>query len=150
MPFPFTNGDVLNASDLNAIGTTTAFTPSWTNLTPGSATENWHYARVNDLVVVTGMTTFAADTSVGGAVEMDLPVTNNGGSGGIQHGLARFFDTGGTIIIGGIQLTSIRALFLPYTAGGTFVARGSQMNTTYPFTWATGDTVAVQFVYQRA
>lgn len=134
----------------HTIGERSAFTPSWTNLTPGAATETWHYVRVNDFVSVVGSTVFAADTSVTGLVEMDLPVGTQGAAGGVQHGICRFFDTGGLLAIGGVQMTSTKAGFYPYTAGGTYVARGSGMNTTYPFTWATGDALTVEFVYHIA
>ena len=40
-PFPFTSGNILNASELNAIGDWTAFTPTWGNVTlGGSGTTN--------------------------------------------------------------------------------------------------------------
>ena len=147
----FVAGQVLTAAELNAIGERTQFTPSWTNLTPGAATETWHYIQVNDFVCVIGTTVFAADTSVTGSVEMDLPVGTQGAASGIQHGITRFLDSSASLlVVGGVQMSTTKAAFYPYTAGGTYVGRGSAMNITNPFTWATGDTLSVQFVYHIA
>ena len=50
-PYPFASGAVLTAAQLNAIGDYTAFTPTWSNVTPGgSATNAGFYAEVNECV----------------------------------------------------------------------------------------------------
>ena len=49
-PFDFSAGAVLTAAQLNQIGDFESWTPTWTNLTVGSATVQAQYAQVNELV----------------------------------------------------------------------------------------------------
>ena len=49
-PFDFTAGAVLTAAQLNQIGDFESFTPSWTNLTVGDATQQAKFAQVNEIV----------------------------------------------------------------------------------------------------
>ena len=48
-PFDFSAGAVLTAAQLNQIADFETFTPSWTNITVGNATNSGVYAQVNEL-----------------------------------------------------------------------------------------------------
>jgi hypothetical protein len=83
-PFDFTSGSVITAAELNAIGDFDTWTPSWTNITPNSATVEAYYARVNELVFWQLEFIGAADTVYGTSTpfQFSLPsdapaVTNN-------------------------------------------------------------------------
>ena len=49
-PFDFTAGNTLTAAQLNQIGDFESFTPSWTNVTVGNATQQGKFAQVNEIV----------------------------------------------------------------------------------------------------
>ena len=155
-PFPFTSGQVLTAAQLNGIGEVTAFTPSWTNLTPGNATETWYYTRVQRLVYVYGDTTFGSTTSIGGSVSLSVPVGTIAGVGavvGTPIGRVRCTSiaVGPLFVMGIVQIQgSTTVSFQAEEVGTTFVERGGGISTSYPFTWATGDRINAFFTYQIA
>jgi hypothetical protein len=70
----FSSGDVLTAADLNVIGTWTAFTPSWTNLTVGDATQSAQYSVINEICHVHGFIDFGSTTTITGSVYFAAPV----------------------------------------------------------------------------
>jgi len=142
-------------AQLEALGTATAFTPSWTNLTPGNATETWYYTQVNDLVHVFGDTLFGSTTSVTGNVSLTLPVGSisvGGSLAGTPVGRVRFTDSSPITLIMGVWQVSTTTTVAPMAelAGATYVVRGSQIGTSYPFTWTTSDRISGAFTYQIA
>jgi len=148
---------VYDGSAWNTIGggSATAFTPSWTNLTPGNATESWYYVQIGDFVHVYGDTTFGSTTSVGGPVVMAVPVGSISGGGavtGTPLGRFRLTDTdaGPALIMATAQSQATVIGIYPELASGTYVVRGSSVSTTYPFTWATSDRISGFFAYQIA
>ena len=76
-PFDFTAGAVLTAAQLNQIGDFESFSPSWTNLTVGDATQEAKFAQVNEIVYF--QVEFIAGSSSsfgsGSAHQFALPVT---------------------------------------------------------------------------
>jgi hypothetical protein len=75
-PFPFTALNILNASDLNAIGETeTDWTPTFsTGVTVGNGTASGFYQRVNDFVIVQGNFVLGSTSAITGDVRVDVPV----------------------------------------------------------------------------
>jgi len=77
-PFDFSSGAVITAAQLNAIADFESWTPSWTNLTVGSATVQAQYAQINELVFWQLEFTGASDTvySTSGPFQFTLPVNS--------------------------------------------------------------------------
>jgi hypothetical protein len=149
-PFPFTAGQVLTAAELNGIGEYAAYTPTFTNLTVGNGTVAFRFCQVNEFVHVEGGVTFGSTTSITGAVSLTLPVTGTGDTFNFQ-GLARLRDNStGTSFQGVVFFNSTTAIEIrPSVVSGTNIAT-TFLSSTVPFTWATNDTIRVQFVYEAA
>jgi len=132
-------------SQLEALGSATAFTPSWANLTPGNATEEFYYAITNNVMTVMGEITFGSTTSVGGAIGMTLPASATmydvrGPMGGVLY-----LDTDGPDYDGVIRpLGTTLMRFYFYTVSGSNIVTTS-VDATSPFTWATDDSIRVGF-----
>lgn len=159
-----TAGSVLTASrynqdvieNLNVIGGAwTAYTPTWTNLTVGNATQESHYIAAGKLYIVRVKLTFGSTTSISTIPEFTLP---NGVSyrsvntNVTPFGLGMMFDDSasqahGCVITGGTAVT--RARFLLQTSGGTYVGFGAA-TATAPFTWTTSDRLEGQFMFEAA
>ena len=77
-PFDFSAGAVLTAAQLNQIADLETWTPTWTNLTPNSATVQAQYAQINELVFWQLEFTGASDTvySTSGPYQFTLPVNS--------------------------------------------------------------------------
>jgi hypothetical protein len=72
----FTAGQVLTAAELNAIGTWTAFTPSFTNFTLGDGTvDEAQYAQINNIVLVNVQVTMGTTSVMGTNPSFTSPVT---------------------------------------------------------------------------
>lgn len=150
-PFPFSGGAVLLASQLNAIGEWTAFTPSWTNLTVGNGAQTFNYAQVNEIVHVQFRLTLGSTSSVGSSPYFALPVASSGYVTYHSLGVAAFYDVGTAVYVG----------FVAYFAAGDSailrrsVVSGSNLSSAglssvNPFTWTTGDQMMGQFTYRAA
>jgi hypothetical protein len=150
-PFPFTAGQVLTAAQMNGIGeAAVSFTPTWSGLTVGNATQVWRYQRVNKLVFVYGSTTFGSTTSVTGIIQFQPPIAAVAPVATLYHGDVWLDDTG-TGTIAGMMLQTTATNFYPcyFNNAGAFETV-SAMTSTAPFTWATGDSIRVQFFYEAA
>lgn len=140
-PFPFSSGQVLTAAQLNSIGEATAFTPSWTNFTPGNATESWHYVQVNEWLFFAGQTILGSTSSVTGQIEFDFPVGTQVSLGGTICGQAAYIDLSPLgIFMGHVDQNASKIRFEVMTAGGTYVQRAVIASGT-PFTWTTSDII---------
>lgn len=140
----------LTAAELNAIGTYTAYTPTWTNLTVGNATQTFAYAQLNDMVHVFGRITLGSTSVVGTNPTMTLPVNRDSaylaviGTGTLQDvGTGTYLmyplsNAAGSVII-------FRA---DHTVGSTVIEGSVAANS--PFVWTTGDVMQVNFWYRSA
>jgi len=145
-PFPFTSGQVLTAAQLNSIGEATAFTPSWTNLTPGNATETWYYTQVNELVLVQGITVLGSTSSITGTVYLAPPV----GSLLVTNPMAgELYCVGTDLRVGMVQLTPSGLSPQVFTVDGSYINRAT-VDATEPFTWASGNSLRMSVIYQLA
>jgi len=138
-PFPFTSGQVLTAAQLNSIGEVTAFTPSWTNFTPGNATESWHYVQMNEWLFFAGATTLGSTSSVTGSFRFAIPVGSQVSDDIVIAG-SGYLNQGGTYALSHMDVTSGNLRWLVSTAGGTNVSIGT-ISATSPWTWGTGDVI---------
>ena len=138
------------------LGTYSAFTPTFANLTVGNGTSSARYSRVNNVVNYYGYFVLGSTSAVTGAVNITLPVTANAiyaGINGIPMGDLEMFDTsastwykGEVFSIGSTTVTRTRI----WTIAGSNVVNNSSPNATAPMTWATGDQFLWNITYEAA
>ena len=148
-PFDFSAGAVLTAAQLNQIGDFEAWTPSFTNLTPNSATVQAQYAQVNELVFWQLEFTGASDTvySSTGPFQFTLPVTAVSDLTYVPMGTGWLRpDTGGTIFFGQVIGTSgTTASIYSFGANLTFLYANVTKNNA-PATWLTSGNLADMYL----
>ena len=137
-------GHTLNAVDGLQIGgvaqgVATAFTPSWTNFTPGNAVESWHYVRVNNLLYFGGVTILGTTSSVTGFMEMDFPVGTQVSTDGAPAGQASYGMTG-LAAYGQLDQQASDLRFFVSTAGSTYVQQ-ALTSATVPATWTSTNSI---------
>lgn len=128
------------------------YTPTWTNLTVGNATQNFRYLRVGKGVFVIGSLTWGSTTSatVSGFV-FTLPITSATGSSSQYWGTVSYLDSGTEEYVGSMKMgsTTTMGLRVPNVAG-TYATSGNTANSLTPFTWTTNDALFVSFFYEAA
>ena len=137
------------------VGTYTAFTPTVNNLTVGNGTLTSAYCQANKLVHYYGKLVFGSTTTFGvGNVSFTFPINPTVGglspfsfttvgtvshsdvsAGGSYTGLAQI-NAGGTAFFPSVQNTA-----------GTY-ASWSNISSTIPMTWATGDVIFWDTIYR--
>jgi hypothetical protein len=136
------------------IGTYTAYTPTFTNLTVGNGVLSSAYCRVNDFVHVYGRLTLGSTSAITGTVLATFPVNVNGAltNDAAIYGIAQFRDLSTNAIYPGVvcfagnsTVFALRAQL----ANGTYLTQVAAA-TTSPFTWATGDFMAWNLYYRAA
>ena len=127
-------------------GTYSAYTPSWTNLTVGNGTVIARYTNVGKFVHGYVRFTLGSTSSIGSSPKFSLPSTPQTG-GLMNYGYGMYEDTG-TANVAAYVTNDANLLILRYTTSAT----GSigSITSTAPFTWTTGDGIAIQFVYEEA
>ncbi len=128
------------------------YTPSWTNLTVGSATVTAQFQLMGNTVFTHGSIAFAANTSISGDVRFTPPISTVAYPGGnvTTLGNTQFFDSG-TAVYSGI-VSSYNGTTLQLVAIG---AAGSYINlvalsSSIPFTWTTNDRINWLATYRIA
>ena len=149
-PFPFVANTVLTAAQLNGIGEVLTFTPTTTNLTLGNGTLNANYVRVQKLVYVQINLVFGSTTAFTGAPSFTLPVTA-AASRQALNSMCSMLDSGVTVYLGGVQITTTLAYPFVSVASGTYLNTPTQnVSATVPMTWTTSDDFRMLFVYEAA
>lgn len=154
-PFPFTGGNILNASDLNAIGEVESYTPSFASgVTVGNGTLLGRYVRINDLVVSWAYFQLKSTSAITGDVAVSVPVSITGGFS-VELAVSTecyFIDIStGTRWLGMARDSSGDNVFLRYARQSTAAAAGNFANniaSTLPFTWATNDFIVWHHTYR--
>lgn len=113
-----------------------AFTPSWNNLTVGNATEAWYKCYREGDLLIRGQTTLGSTSSVDGIVSMTLPDSRTCDAGG-GGGIAVFNDVGTQLYAAGFDA-------YPSATSAVFTHATGIMGPSSPFTWTTGDVIAVR------
>lgn len=143
------NGDQLGTTG----GAYTAFTPTWTNLTVGNATQIARYSQIGKNVKGYIFLTLGSTSSVGTIPTVTLPVTASSNiipaSDYATIGQIRM-NAGGTMV-NGITLINTSGIILPVVlnAAGTY-ATDNGLTATVPATWATGNYIRITFEYEAA
>lgn len=160
----FSPGNVLTAAQMNAIGENLdaigdpwiAYTPTWTNLTVGNATQNSAYMNAGTLYLVRINLLWGSTTSISGVPEFTLPgsVSVNAnyhatfvfGVGSLQDASAGL-DFQSPIMRS--STTAARLRFLSTNTAGTYAA-ADQVSATIPFTWTTSDRLSCTVFFEAA
>ena len=147
-------GQVLTASELNAVGAWTAFTPTLTNVTLGTGSSNTgQYSLLNKTLFMRGKFVLGTSGSVTGGITIAMPTGTmavtptmqwqpNGSAVLTDSGVASYF------AVGLQSTTSLLALYVVNSAG-TY-ASVTATSGTVPFTWAVNDYCEWAFTIQVA
>lgn len=133
--------------NLKAIGDPwTAYTPTLSNWTLGNGTLTGFYLQAGKLVIGKVFLTLGSTTTPSGNLVISLPVAKltEAGQTTPLHGNALAFDTSGsaTNIVFPAHSTTTAMRF--YTAAAGLVT------ATVPWTWANGDQLNADFMYEAA
>ena len=157
----FSPGNVLTAAQMNAIGENlnaiggawTSYTPTWTGLTVGNATQDSRYIKAGRLVVMQMKLTFGSTTSVTGTPEFTVPVALDGSYTAFSPvGNAHYLDSSAdngffSNLVPNVGLTGVRC-FVTLTSGTH--AQAQNVSSIVPFTWAVSDVMQGLLVYEAA
>jgi hypothetical protein len=137
-------------------GAWTSYTPTWTNLTVGDATQTSAYINAGKLYIVRIGLEFAGNTSISGIPEFTLP---DGVSVNAGYPVAYCFAYGALRDVSlGVSFTSpilrsgataARLRFGTINTSSSYAAADIVSNTI-PFTWAINDRIEGQFVFEAA
>jgi hypothetical protein len=136
------------------IGTYTAYTPTWTNLTVGNGVVSSAYCRVNDFVHFYGKFTFGSTSAISGTVLANFPVNVNSAfmNDASIYGVAQYRDISTSTLYPGLAtFAGNNTLFTlrVQIASGTYLTQ-TGVTGSAPFTWATGDFMAWNLYYRAA
>ena len=136
------------------LGTYTAYTPTFTNLTVGNGTVAAQYCTVNKFVHTFGSLTFGSTTAFTGTAFFSLPVVTVAaemGASGMVLGTVTYTTAAGSTTKGtvnGVGNTTGAVLWVATTSGSYEGQTGP--SATIPFTWATGDKIQWNISYKAA
>lgn len=131
----------------------TSWSPSWTNLTIGSATVSGAYFQIGKIVHGRLNVIFAADTSITGTPTFTLPVTSISypGTAALNIlGVMQILDSGTAVHTGSIVWASTTtAQFRYFSVSGSLVV-ATTITSTAPMTWTTNDVIGISITYEAA
>ena len=137
--------------------TWTAYTPTWTNLTPGNGTVDFKYCQIDKFVAVLGNFKLGSTSSVSGSISFTTPVTMAAPTVSVNtmpRGTASLRDVGVDVYSGLIYYATTTTVGLGYWGQAGTSANGPilQLSTSSsaPFTWANTDEIGVEFIFQAA
>lgn len=129
----------------------TAFTPSWTNLTPGSgATNAGAWTSIGKTVMFRVRVTLGTSPSVGSGVSFVLPVNLHGG---YHTGQRQVIGTASADDANGSGWPGVTVPFSASTVGARFINTGSGgihsgITSSFPFTWVATDSLFLEGTYE--
>lgn len=130
-----------------------SWTPTWTNLTVGDATQASKYTRVGNTVIYRVSLIFGSTTSMGTGPYFTLPVTSVSPSGTANVpniGTLRQYESGGTTYSGLVGWRSTTTgLLLTFAVSGSNVIE-STITSSVPFSWGNLDEIYAQGFYEAA
>lgn len=142
----FSAGQILTAAQLNGLATWedwTAFTPTYTNVTLGTGPTNVaRYCRVGRLIRAEYSLTLGTGGSVSSTIVASLPVAAQGVT--VPHK--------GTAV--GLQGSTRRSAMCDLNSVNDFIYiqsdNGALWAAAAPFTWAAGNILRTEIVYEAA
>lgn len=122
------------------------FTPTWTGITLGNAVQSCRYTRVGTTITAIISLTLGSTSAVTGLFDFTVPIDFSNNAVTYQAlGAATLIDTSS----GGAGRYPATALILSVGSNRVmFVANAGQATNTVPFTWADGDKITCQIVYE--
>ncbi len=131
-----------------------AWTPSWTALTIGNATQVCEYLKIGKTVLFHMFITLGSTSSVSTAPKFSLPVTARSSVYSLTSqvvGHANFLDNPATVdYLGEVRIEDTStAQILAANVAGTYLTQ-TAITSTVPFTWANGYKIAVNGFYEAA
>jgi hypothetical protein len=145
-PFPFTTGQVLTAAQMNSIGETIAYTPTWTGITVGNGTNVGFYTRVQNFVHVEGKLTFGTTTAITASTPSSaLPI--NALQSFTVSGSLLFQDSGVATYFGQPLQIALDRWYCFIQDFATAYGREIAVTATVPFVWATADSITWSLNY---
>lgn len=146
----WTAGEILTATNLTTYlpqESTDASSATVANLTKGDGTEVFRHARLGPLAWVYWKFTFGATSAVTGDIQVTLPV-NSAVQRFVGAGYFEDVSTAARFDAAVLQAASSSVLLVrAKDASGTYLAANTNLSSTIPFTWATGDVIVVNALY---
>jgi hypothetical protein len=135
-------------------GAWTHFTPSWSGLTIGNATNDGYYIKLGKTVIFRVIMVWGNSTSATGNLLLTLPVASvsMGGTANILPiGITKAYHQATSQISDGTLVWSSTTTAYPeiWNVGSTYTAP-SLITSIVPFTWVTPDEVQITGTYEAA
>lgn len=151
----FSDGDVLLAAELNAIGDWSSYTPTLTGWTQGNGTMSGAYLQIDKLVFFYLIFQMGTTSSASGEPTFTVPVnmeTTTGHQEAISTTVrARAQDSDGSNYQEGpcyyVSTSTIKPVILK--CDSTYIY-GTGYSATIPFTWTTSDKIQISGWYRAA
>jgi len=136
------------------LGTYTAYTPTFTNLTVGNGTLAAQYCRVNNFVHAFGSLTFGSSSVMSSNPFFTLPVftvTAEMGALGMVMGTVSYITAAGAVTKGTVNgfAAASNAQFWVITTSGAYEGQTAP-TASIPFSWTTGDIIRWNIMYKAA
>ena len=131
-----------------------AWTPTWTNLTVGNATQTARYSQSGKTVFFSLKLVLGSTSSVGAQPTFTWPVaaaSQTAAETGVVQVL--YLDAGSQIVLGAAdpRQRSTTICKITGTTGTTaLLDQDRALSSTVPFTWTTSDTIFVSGTYEAA
>ncbi len=123
----------------------TSYTPSWSGITIGNATNTGAYLKVGKMVIFRAKITLGSTSSITGQISATFPFTAKTSNAGVFWG--SFEDTGTGWYIPNIFGDTIGMSMYATIVNGTYAGAAST-SSTVPFTWTTGDVIYASGNYE--
>ena len=138
---------------LKYTGSWTSFTPTWTNLTVGNATQTAKYCQIGKILFFEVRLVFGSTTSITGRVSLDWPVAPASTVAANMASVNLAFEDVSDGPYPGFkfnqQSSTTKFELLPINASGTY-AKFGLLSSTVPFTWTTSDEINLSGFYEVA
>lgn len=129
-----------------------SFTPSWTNLTPGSGTNVGYYAKIGRTILMRVRFVYGSGSSVGSNPILTLPVTSSSNistnTSNIGSGMALDSGTANYPLV--LKQVSTTTVVVECMSANTTYVQDVTISSTVPFTWTTNDEIVINFFYESA
>jgi len=123
------------------LGEWVSFTPSWNNFTIGNGSEIWYYSVVNEMLFISGRTTWGSTTSLSGALQMEIPYGTGIMNLSQPVGSANYNQSGGSNYVGFVTTAGGTTLgFREFNVSGSLIEQANIFAGS-PFTWGTDDQI---------
>jgi hypothetical protein len=131
-----------------------SYSPTPTGITIGNGTVTALWKQIGKEIIVDAVITFGSTTSVTGAVSISLPATaatRYGSLFSVVDGVSALNDSGIATYVGVVFFnnSTSTANIRVSNASGTYLAT-TELSSTVPFTWGTGDSIQTKFNYEPA